>query len=377
MEDDTQDLRELVAQLRAENDKLRLEQATARQPSVAPSEAPSLSSNLASVVNDDDSVRSTASSVAPLTERLVFVPRDRKCPQFSGRSSMNIEEWIEEAQACMRARHLARTDQAFFLYDHLTGEARDEIKYRPSEERRDPDKIISILRELYGCSKSYVALQEAFFSRKQQDGETLQEFSLALLSLMDKVKQSAPDAVPNSDVLLRDQFTEHVLDGALRRELKQLVRRQPRATLLEVRAEAIRWEREGMPGAVRARSYSLPSTQGIQYAVQGGSRLPGSSQSHSSELAELKDILKQQQDQLNQLTRSLASLQGPRSFRRPSQHQPVICRRCQRPGHYARECDGERVQRQPLPPALSVDRPFGGNPPQLPTPAENLYPPNC
>ena len=64
-------------------------------------------------------------------------------------------------------------DQAFFLFDQLEGEAREEIKYRPSTDRNDPEKIKGILRELYGCSQSYVALQEAFFSRKQQDGETL------------------------------------------------------------------------------------------------------------------------------------------------------------------------------------------------------------
>ena len=33
---------------------------------------------------------------------------------------------------------LSASDQAFFLFDHLEGEAREEIKYRPSEERSDP-----------------------------------------------------------------------------------------------------------------------------------------------------------------------------------------------------------------------------------------------
>lgn len=373
--DTMQELRELIAQLRAENEKLRQEHAVVRLSGATSADASSGSSDAPSIANDV-AVPQSGNDVAPLTERLVFVPRDRKCPQFSGRSGINIEEWVEEAQACMRARHLARSDQAFFLYDHLVGEAREEIKFRPSEERKDPDKIISILKELYGCSQSYVALQEGFFSRKQRDGETLQEFSLALLSLMDRVKQSAPHSVPNSDVLLRDQFTEHVLDGGLRRELKQLVRRQPQVTLLEVRAEAIRWEREGMPGASRARSYSLPSAQGIQYAVHGGSQLLRSGQPHSTELSELKEILKRQQDQLNQLTQSVASLQAPRSFPRSSR-QPVICRRCQRPGHYARECDGERVQPQAQAAMPPTDRPSGGNQPQRPTSAENFYPPRC
>ncbi len=63
----------------------------------------------------------------------------------------------------MRARHLSVADQAFFLFDHLEGEAREEIRYRPVQERDDPNKIVVALKELYGCFQSYIALQEAFF----------------------------------------------------------------------------------------------------------------------------------------------------------------------------------------------------------------------
>lgn len=339
MEDELQELRDLIAQLKADNEKLRQERVSAG-PSVG---EPSM---VEQPVADQlvSTPRPVNNPVEPaITERLVFVPRDRKCPSFSGKSGISIDDWVEEAQACMRARHLTTVDQAFFLFDHLVGEARDEIKFRSSAERKDPDKIIAILREIYGCSKSYVALQEAFFSRKQQEEETLQEFSLALMMLMSKVKQAAPDAVPNADQLLRDQFAEHVLDGALRRELKQLVRRQPSSTLLEVRAEAIRWVREGLPGGTRERSYSLPSTHGIQYGVQGSSCLPVASRAPDPAFNELKEILKRQQEQLNQLTQSVVLMQRAPQARRPYRGQPLICRRCQRPGHFARECDGERV----------------------------------
>ncbi len=90
----------------------------------------------------------------------------------------------------MRLCHLSAADQAFFLFDHLEGEAREEIRYWSRNKREDPDQIIQVLRELYGCTKSYVALQESFFSRRQQDGDTLVEFSFALMSLMEKVKKS-------------------------------------------------------------------------------------------------------------------------------------------------------------------------------------------
>ncbi len=116
----------------------------------------------------------------------------------------------------MQARHMSASDKAFFLFDHLEGEAREEIRYRPDDERSDPANIISALKELYGCSQSNVSLQEAFFSRRQREGESLLEFSLALFGLLEQVKQKSPYAMPNFQVLLRDQFIEHVNDSALR-----------------------------------------------------------------------------------------------------------------------------------------------------------------
>lgn len=307
MEDELRELRELVAQLRADNENLRQEQGSIAPPS--PIAGPSSESSLPAT----DPVVGASST---LTERLVFIPRDRKCPVFDGKSGIAINEWIEEARACIRTRHLSVADQAFFIFDHLGGEAREEVRYRPVAERSDPEKIFFILQDLYGCSQSYVALQEAFFSRRQQEGETLLEFSLALLGLLEKVRQKSPTALPNAEILVRDQFIEYVCDASLRRELKQLVRRQPHITLLEVRSEAIRWEREGAPGG--------------------------------SEMGELREMLKLQQEQLNQLTQSFAQLQVPHSRSRSQSFRsgPIICRRCRRPGHFARDCEGERVTSQ-------------------------------
>ena len=199
-------------QLKADNEQLRQERdASQAGPSAA---APTLSAPV--------STAPVAGANATITERLVVVPRDRRCPTFNGKTGISVNDWAEEVQACMRTRRLTAADQALFMFDHLEGEARDEIKYRTSAEQADPAQILAILRELYGCTRSYIALQHAFFARTQQQGETLQEFSLALMALMEQVKQRAPDGLLNSAVLLRDQFVEHVLDGSLRRELKQL-----------------------------------------------------------------------------------------------------------------------------------------------------------
>lgn len=329
MEEELRELRELVVQLKADNERLRQESARA---------LPGSGASSSHAPDPELVVPPPVVLGANPSERFVFVPRDRKCPRFNGRSGIGINDWIEEAQACIRARHLSVGEQAFFLFDHLEGEARDEIRYRSDVERGDPEKIFSALREVFGCSQSHVALQEAFFSRRQLEGESLLEFSLALMGLMEKVKQRFPGAVLNAPILLRDQFVEHVVDNALRRELKQLVRRQPSATLLEVRSEAIRWEQEGLPGGARARSQSVPFSYGIQYGVQGGQRSV-TNESSSSELSELREMLKAQQNQLNQLTQSFAQFQGARSRSHSPRYGPVICRRCHQPGHFARECN--------------------------------------
>lgn len=338
-----QQLRDLVIQLRAENERLRQEGV---DPQVGPSGAASV----------PPAVAGGAPPAGPtVTERLVVVPRDRRCPMFNGKTGIGITEWVEEVRACIRARHLSVADQAFVIFDHLDGDAREEIKYRTNAEKRDPAKILAILTELFGCARSYVTLQQAFFSRKQQEGETLLEFSLALMSLMEQVKQCAPEGSLNVEVLLRDQFVEHVLDSALRRELKQFVRGKPTATLLEVRGEGMLWEREGFPGGARERSHSLKSIYGLQYGVQGSPRPASPGSSH--EFGELKELLKRQQEQLNQLTHTVASMQSSFPPARSSRNGPVTCHRCRQPGHIARDCEGERVRAWPAGLSSTVARP--------------------
>lgn len=330
MEDELQELKDMMHQLQEENKKFR-EKHMADRDSV-----PSTSGGLA-----EKNLPPLSSAEVPVTERLFYVPRECKCPVFRGNVGIGVTDWIEEVRSSVRARHLSPLDQAYFVYDHLEGEAKEEIKYRSRADKEDPERIFSILQELYGCSQSYVTLQENFFSRRQEEGETLQEFSHALFCLMEKIISNSPNIVSNEAMLLRDQFAEHILDPTLRRELKKLIRENPDFTLLDIRKEAIRWEQEGQPAETRKRSYSVPSYCAVQRFQSGRPDLEVVSR--ASELSEIKEMLLKQQEQINLLSQNLLLLQPtPRS---PQQNRttPIICRRCQKPGHIARHCRQPRV----------------------------------
>ena len=92
-------------------------------------------------------------------EQIVYILQERRCTKFSGQSgggTLSVEEWVEEAESCIRARHMSKHDRALFLYDHLEGEARNEIKYRPSVVREDPAAIINVLKEVYVCDSDKI-----------------------------------------------------------------------------------------------------------------------------------------------------------------------------------------------------------------------------
>ncbi|XP_076616611.1 uncharacterized protein LOC143339324 [Chaetodon auriga] len=141
-------------------------------------------------------------------------------------------------------RHVeARREAIIRALMEFLGESSGELikDYKDiSREAAQEDQAGQVLRicvfhtceEDEGASNADVSIvvegtEKASFIRKQQEGETLQEFSLALMALMER--------------------------------LKQLVCRQPTYTLLDVRTEAIQWEREGLPSGIPGRSQSVPS----------------------------------------------------------------------------------------------------------------------
>lgn len=348
VEEQIRALTELVKQLQAENSQLRNRDDIPAPEQPAGSQAPESSGQAANVGN-------AGPNIAP-EKVYIYAPRERKCPRFSGNASqgnMSVEEWVEEARKSLSMQHTSLTEQAAFLCDLLDGEARREIKFSSPEDRANPEKILSILLDNFGCDQTYVTLQKQFFQRQQRESESIREFSHALIELLDLLKSKDPRGVPNPDMVIRDTFVENVRDTKLQRELAHLVRQHPTHSFRDVREAAIRWEkRRPLANTPRARAYSCDSHTSESVQVEANVDMHAMTARPSGELRELKECFRRQQAQLDTILKHLgvpateASPPAPQTYfsghkSRPYRFQPdgkPICIRCNKAGHIARFC---------------------------------------
>ena len=129
-------------------------------------------------------------SIPKPESKTVYISKDRKLQKFSGRpvkeTDPSVEEWAEDVS--YHIKNISGNEaQIEFLYDHLQGQARDEVRTRAATERDTPTKILGILQELFQDADSIAQIQQQFFQRDQRPGESLQQYSLTLLKLVDRM----------------------------------------------------------------------------------------------------------------------------------------------------------------------------------------------
>lgn len=120
------------------------------------------------------------------SERLTYLPKDRKIKTFSGKprtdTDISVDDWIDDVESIFATRKRSIGEQVDLIYSHLEGEAKDEIKYR-LDIRNNPDAILECLRRVFGHRESVTVLQKDFFDRIQRESETIRQYSYALLQL--------------------------------------------------------------------------------------------------------------------------------------------------------------------------------------------------
>ena len=83
--------------------------------------------------------------------------------------------------------------------DHLTGEAKDEVRIRPGPERNSASKILQILRDSFQECESVAQLQNLFYKRDQKADESLQLYSLALMKIVGRIAKKDKKSMGDRD----------------------------------------------------------------------------------------------------------------------------------------------------------------------------------
>lgn len=174
------------------------------------------------------------------------VPPSRKLERFSGESKLKIEDWIEDANCVISS--VPEEDRINFLTGHLEGIARDELRFADYADKNSVQKIFTLLRSVFGEKRTNAQLKAMLYDRVQKDGETVREYSRALLDLVDRMS----DTREAKDKLLSEVFCENISDTYVRREMKKRLREEPTIKFAIVRQEAIRLAEDENPKSVRS-----------------------------------------------------------------------------------------------------------------------------
>ena len=157
-----------------------------------------------------------------------------------------VDEWLADFDVFVRQCGVPEGERAVVLVDYLGGCAKEEVLCHPEEVRRDVGALVSLLRRVFGPWETVTSLQAEFYARMQSVGETLTEYSRALIRLHQRIEGAAPTVTERQalvvlgDGALKHQFVVGVRKEWVRRELRRLMWRLADKPFIVVRGEALR-----------------------------------------------------------------------------------------------------------------------------------------
>lgn len=254
-----------------------------------------------------------------------------KLPKFSGECSstdVDLEEFLEDFDSYCARHNVPQDKRASYLVSHLTGAAKAEILCIPKEQRNLLENLKAALRQNFGVGpRNIFSAQQQFYSRRQRDGETLQEFSRALRRLYDRYAQSTvdPDGALSSmrDMTLITQFT-HCCREQYRLGIKTLAIREDCRTFTDLLGKAVELfdtenQRSHRTDRERTHTSVRQISQSCGYCGLAGHVARDCRKRKREESAPESQILRQ----INELTRVVESLKSENARGRMQPTQPA------------------------------------------------------
>ena len=172
--------------------------------------------------------------------------RAPKLPRFSGRYSsdnLTLSQWLEEVDIYCDQCDIPVSQKAQVILNHLDGDARQEVRCH-SISSDDLDSLLTLLKRHFGSKHTTQSLQKRFHERVQHEGESLDEFSRALMCMYDDIINVAPTSEQQAykslrDSALIDKFVVGARSQSIRLELRRIQLANSGKTFLEIRDHAL------------------------------------------------------------------------------------------------------------------------------------------
>ena len=227
----------------------------------------------------------TAQAVAGALGNLRLRPTPTvKLNRFCGRpqraGDLTINEWLDEFEVYSRQLGLEGNVKTVTLVDHLGGDAKEEVLCASQQVRDNFTDLTALLKRRFGPLETVASLSRALGARVRLEGETLADYSRAIMRLysrMEKAAASTPDdqaaLVRLRDMTLKGQFKKGVGNGQVLKDLERMDIRDPDQTFADMREEILRlYADQEIPKRTPVRNIQVPeqpfSTSDTTPAVQ-------------------------------------------------------------------------------------------------------------
>lgn len=287
----------------------------------------------------------TSKSIPP-----VYIKSERKLPKLAGRpvkdSDPDVEDWVTDMRD--HIVNIPTNDERIeFVLDHLTGNAKSEIRMRPSDMKKSADDILKIVEETFKIQDNLAQLRHKFYEREQTENESLESYSLSLMKLMHIISKKEGGDNSNNEKILTEKFIDGVRDYQLKRELRKFSMENPSMPFIEFRGRVLLWVDDRQPNSSKnAASINKVSIEETTAETQSKDIL--------EMIKKQQELLEKQQKQIDFLTQNVPRQQfhyrgrGIHPFRGRSRGRgygrglgrsnTITCYHCHEEGHKKPEC---------------------------------------
>ncbi|XP_063961577.1 uncharacterized protein LOC129283183 [Lytechinus pictus] len=281
--------------------------------------APGLAEMMAALTGAFQSLQSPRGLPAVKLSKFGGFPRKHGDP--------TINEWLQEFDEYCSYYQLKRKEEAQVLLTHLTDSAKDEARLYDSTVREDSTALKQALKSRYGLKETVQPLTTELHARVQRPGETLADFSSALIRLHDRMEAAATGDERSALIMLRnntlkERFVTGVRDKQIQREIRRIMFSTEDKSFIDMRREVLRMFQDEDTVSPKA---SIRECE-VEAARASVNTEDQTIQNMKSEITELKETLKE----------VVQVMKGMKS--NPKQNSPPFCYNCNKKGHLKREC---------------------------------------